>query len=194
MRRQLQSFVRARRSLLFWPQRIATWERRRREREAVAGGRIRAARPPVTSALTITPHYLDAFTITTQFVASPREWMMACFERGVERSGRDLIFGRILALNTASDGAPGTVAGWCVVREDDRILTIAADGRRVEVNLVMERVDAGMRLTTAVHEHSRVGHFVWRNLSRVHRRLAPGVLRTGAAILRADRESAHEYA
>ncbi|GAB3302833.1 hypothetical protein EK0264_02310 [Epidermidibacterium keratini] len=189
MRRQLQRFITPVRTRLVQAPAIARWARRRREREVVAGGRIHAGRAPVTSALTITPDYLDAFTITTQFVASPREWMIACFERGLERSGRDLIFERILALNTTSDGAPGTVAGWCVVGEDDRSLTIAANGTRVEVNLVMERVEDGMRLLTAVHDHSRIGYLLWRILSQVHRRLAPGVLRTGAAILRGDHES-----
>lgn len=172
------------RVFLVWPPMIAAWERAWRELDRVTGGRIEPPQEPGAAWLNLRPDYIDVFTITTKVTASPREWMSACFEEGVDRSGRDFIFGRLLALRTEPDGFPGTIAGWQVVDEDFEHLTLRACGPRVEVNLVMNSVEGGTRLTTAVRYHSRWGRLIWERLSRVHRRKAPEVLRTGNSILR----------
>ncbi len=109
---------------------------------------------------------------------------LAEFVEGVDRSGRDFILERLLGLRTTPDGFPGTIAGWQVVGDEPQHLTLHASGPCVEVNLIMDSVKGRTRLTTAVRYRSRLGRLTWQQLSRVHRRKAPAVLRTGNSILR----------
>lgn len=171
------------RLLFVWPPMISAWEKRWIEREPITGGRIAAVEPSNTAAFTVKPDYVDSFTLATSAVFSPREWMYECFEQGIPKSGRDLIFGRFLGLRTEPDGTTGTIAGWHVEGEGDDILTISARGRYLKANLVAETLEEGVRLTTALHYRNRRGRLLWKCLSPVHRRLMPRVLRRGSSAL-----------
>lgn len=181
------------RLLLVWPPMISAWEKRWIEREPLEGGRVSVLFASTATALTIAPDYLDTFSLTTDVTAAPREWMYACFEQGIPRSGRDLIFGRFLSLRTSPDGTPGTIAGWQIEGEDDDVLTISARGRYLKVNLVAQSLEEGVRLSTALHFRNRLGRLLWKCLSPVHRRLMPRVLRRGSSALHSqvNTSSAH---
>lgn len=71
-----------------------------------------------------------------------------------------------------------------MIDEESQYLTLHASGPRVEVNLVMDSVENGTRLTTAMRYRSRLGRLTWQQLGRVRRRKAPDVLRAGNSILR----------
>lgn len=174
------------RLLLVWPPMISAWEKRWIERGPITGGRIAAVEPSITAVFTVEPDYVDSFTLATDAVFSPREWLHECFEQGIPRSGRDLIFGHFLSLHTKPDGTPATIAGWQVEAEDARNLTITARGRHLEANLVAETLEEGVRLTTALHYHNRLGRLLWKCLGPVHRRLIPRVLRRGSSTLRSQ--------
>ena len=174
------------RLLVVWPALIRAWERAWAEREHVGGGCSPVSGLPRESRarLSLAPDYADVYTITTDVRASPREWMTACFEAGIPRSDRDLVFRRLLRLSVEPDGTPGTIAGWSVTSEDDDHLCMRVLGRGLEVNLLMERAADGVRLTTALRHRSRAGQVSWQQLSRVHRSKIPGVLRRGSVLLR----------
>ncbi|OYO10814.1 hypothetical protein B0O41_0554 [Propionibacteriaceae bacterium ES.041] len=156
----------------------------------VTGGRVdagtmtRPANAQQRARLTLVPDYLDVFTLTTGTAATPRDWMTACFEQGIERSDRDLIFNRLLRLRTAPDGRPGHVAGWQVAQEEPGHLTVAAAGPLVAGNLVLDVLPDRIRLSTAIGYRTLGGRIRWELLSHIHRRQAPGVLRTGEQLLR----------
>lgn len=153
-------------------------------RDGVVGGRLDPSGASVTDRVTFAPEYMDAFVIVTEVDAPCRAWMQACFEEGIERRERDLIFERLCGFTTSPDGTAGHIAGWRVSSEDSEHLTVAATGTRMDGNLVMERVPGGMRLTTAMRYRTWLGRLIWSVLSRAHRRQAAPVLRAGADSLR----------
>ena len=168
------------RVLVVWPSIVRAAERSWREREPVRGGI--EGHPP--AGLTISPDYVDRFELTTDVVASPREWATAMFADGVPRPARELLFGAILGCSLVEDSAPGSIAGLRVERANDQQALLAMEGPRVRSNLLVEVGDGRVALTTAHEYASPLGRLVWTLVSIRHRQLAAPLLREAAAHLR----------
>lgn len=164
------------RVLLVWPALVRAVERAWREREPVRGGRERRA----PAGLPITPDYVDRFELTTDVVATPREWAVALFEDGVSRSDRELLFGSVLGCSLVEDGTPGAIAGMQVEQEDDRQLLMTMTGTRVRTALLVEVTGSGVGLTTAQEYLGPLGRVLWTAVGVRHRQLAAPLLRAAA--------------
>lgn len=138
----------------------------------------------VGHSMPIPASYADRFVMQTSVRATAREWAMAAFELGIPRTDRDLVFQRALGLRTGPDGLPASVAGWTVEEEDEGRIRLAAAGRSVAGNLVVECADASVSLTTVLGFSSRWRRWVWAVLSRKHRQVAAPTLRHAAELLR----------
>lgn len=168
------------RVLVVWPALVRATERAWREREPVQGGRW--VRTP--EGLSITPDYVDRFELTTEVVATTREWARAMFEDGVPRSARELLFGSVLGCTLVEDGTAGAIAGMLVDHEDDRRLLLAMSGPRVRSTLLVEVTPGGVGLTTAEEYVTALGRLIWTVVSIRHRQLAAPLLRAAADRLR----------
>lgn len=156
--------------------------RPRRDREPVYGGLL--SRDDWPERLGFRPDYADRFTLSTGVAASPRAWAAAIFEEGVDRSSRDLIFGRLLGMRTGPDGQAGHIAGWRVESDGADHILLGARGGGTRGALVVETRPGAVSLTTALGFVSRRRAIIWSVLGRVHRRVAAPTLRAGALILR----------
>lgn len=150
----------------------------------VVGGRIPPGLVAFCGGPPVRAHYADAYTLTTPVEATPRQWLVACFEDGIPRRDRDLIFRRLAAFSTVADRTPGHVAGWTLIHEDDHGAELGATGPRMAGRLRLDLLPGGrVRLTTVMRYRSWAGRLVWTLCSPFHRAQAPKVLRAGAEIL-----------
>ena len=154
------------------------------EQYEVSGGRTA---PGVISSPGEAPtraDYTDAFTIAASVDATAEQWLVACFEEGIPRRDRNLIFQFLAGFNTVPDRTEGHVAGWRLGRVENGIAEMTATGSRMLGLLRLEIVPKGVRLTTAMHYRSLLGRIIWTVCSAYHRHEAPHVLRRGAELLR----------
>lgn len=169
------------------PQRLKTRVPSRAGR--VVGGPTSARLLP-GGLLSIAPTYVDRFTLTTDVEAPARDWAKAMFEEFIKRSDRELVFGRLLGLAIGPDGDLDAVSGWQIEVEEPQRIRVAARGRGVRANLLLETRPGSVTMTLGLELRSVARGAVWRVVSMVHRREAAPTLRGGAALL-SERRSVH---
>ena len=153
------------------------------ENHSVSGGRVTPGLIPSPGQSPQQAHYADAFTIDITTDATALEWLVACFEEGIPRRDRDMIFQTLAKFSTVADHTDGHVAGWRLERVTDESAEMSATGPRMLGMLRMDITPEGVRLTTAMRYKSVLGRLIWTVCSIFHRREAPQVLRRGARIL-----------
>lgn len=129
----------------------------------------------------VDPDYVEAFTLTPGLPdGSPEQWARAMFGEVAGRQGQ-FIWRALLGLRLRD--APDRIAGWSVEQSDEHVIRLEARSWFLTGHLVV-RVD-GQRVTlgTFIGYDRRVAGWVWGPLSRVHRRLAPGLLVSGRRTL-----------
>jgi hypothetical protein len=127
------------------------------------------------------PGYVDAFTLTPGVHdASPEQWARAMLDEVAGRQGQ-FIWRGLLGLHLHD--APDRIAGWSVEQSDEHSVRLEARSWFLTGHLAV-RVD-GQRVTLAtfIGYDRVVAGWVWGPLSRVHRRLAPGLLVSGRRTL-----------
>jgi hypothetical protein len=127
------------------------------------------------------PGYVDAFTLTPAVAGrSPEQWARTMFAEVAGWQGQ-LIWRGLLGLRL-HDG-PDRIAGWPVVQSDEHHVRLEARSWFLTGHLVV-RVDGDcVTLATYIGYDRRLARWVWEPLSRVHRRLAPGLLVSGRRTL-----------
>lgn len=90
----------------------------------------------------------------------------------------------LLGLRLSRERSPGLVAGWRVGGNGDDWIRLEASSPLFYANLIVEASPGQVALTTCMHYRVRLGRAVWRPLSGVHRRLAPGLLPRAAGMSR----------
>ncbi|MFJ8230045.1 hypothetical protein ACIQ9E_08815 [Streptomyces sp. NPDC094448] len=167
-----------------------TWEPGRNDSQAgavecVVGGH--QVPEPVwdLSALPV-PDYADHFALTTDPTAAPERWARAMFGDEPDLAARFIRRG-LLGLRLSRGASADNVAGWRIAaRGEDRIRLEAASWFLDGV-LVVRAPEGDVSLSTFLHYRRRPGRAIRPPLSAVHRRLAPGLLRTAEAHIRASR-------
>lgn len=132
--------------------------------------------------------YADIFTLTTDVATTPDRCARAMLE-DVAGDGGQRIWRRLLGLRLAPRPWTDTVAGWSVAERGDHWIRLQARSWMSTFNLVIQVEDGSITLATLGRYDRTPGKIVWSLTSRVHRRLAPGLLRDTARRLRiqADR-------
>ncbi|MEC4020441.1 DUF2867 domain-containing protein [Streptomyces sp. H27-D2] len=146
--------------------------------------------PESIRALSSLPHvdYADVFTLCTDVDAdtTPEQWARAMFG-DVPSVAEQLIWRGLLGLRLSRGRSPDTVAGWQIAERGEDWIRLEAASWFLTGNLLVQATDGRVSLGTFLRYDRRLGHAVWPPLSAVHRRLAPGLLRDAAAIVRATR-------
>lgn len=120
--------------------------------------------------------YADQFTLATTEKASPEQWARAMFG-DVPSVGELMIWRVILGLRLAKGTSASTVAGWQIGDRGDDWIRLEATSWFLSANLIVDRSPGQVSLTTMVSYDRFPADILWTNLSKVHRRLSPGVLR-----------------
>lgn len=129
----------------------------------------------------VDPGYADAFTLTAGVPeASPEEWARAMFDEVAGRQGQ-FIWRRLLGLRLHD--AADRIAGWSVAHSDAHCVRLEARSWFLTGHLVVRVDGERVTLATFIGYDRRVAGWVWGPLSRVHRRLAPGLLVSGRRTL-----------
>ena len=102
-----------------------------REEGVVTGGRIAPGHIHASGEPPERAHYTDVYTLVTDIAARPRQWLVACFEEGIPRRDRDVIFRSLAGFATLPDRTPGYVAGWELIHDDESSAELAATGPRM---------------------------------------------------------------
>jgi hypothetical protein len=128
--------------------------------------------------------YSDSFRVTSVPDVTARTWARLSLDSG-PGAGRRL-FGQLVwhgLLGFELSDAPGTLAGWTVVRDDDDALVLACDGRRMRGRMEFAVEGPTTIWTTTLHHHDRCGRIVWGAAQHVHRALVPRILARVSASL-----------
>jgi hypothetical protein len=118
--------------------------------------------------------------------AAPQQWARAMFG-DVPNPAELLIWRGLLGLRLSRGRSPDTVAGWRIGRFGDDWIRLEAASWFLTGNLVVLARDGRVSLATFLRYDRPLGRVVWPPLSAVHRRLAPGLLDTAVARIRARR-------
>jgi hypothetical protein len=131
-------------------------------------------------------NYADYFALTTDSStdATPEQWARAMFG-DVPDVGERFIWRGLLGLRLSPGRSPDTVAGWRIGERGNGWIRLEAASWLLSANLVVQAVDRQISLGTFIRYERRLGGRVWRPLSRVHRLLAPRVLRDATTKVRA---------
>lgn len=134
--------------------------------------------PDVWSRTSLRPHRADQFTVQLpQLIDAPAEaWARAIFG-DVPDIGQRFIFQALLRYPLARGPSPSTIAGWPIMDQGDTWVRLENWSSSTICHLIVSADSASVSLTTLMHYRKRYGAWVWGPLSRVHRRLAPGLLR-----------------
>ncbi|GAA3388501.1 hypothetical protein [Cryptosporangium minutisporangium] len=131
-------------------------------------------------------HYADHFALVTDSAAdaTPEQWARAMFG-DVPNPGERFIWRGLLGLRLSPGRSPDTVAGWRIGERGNGWIRLETASWFLSANLVVQAADGQVSLGTFIRYDRRLGGWIWRPLSRVHRRLTPGVLRDAATKVRA---------
>ena len=132
--------------------------------------------------------YADRYTLRTDAGpdATAEAWARAMFGDVPSRAER-FIWRGLLGLVLERGASPGTVAGWRIGGRGADWIRLESVSGILAGNLIVHAGDGQVSLTTALHHRRPPARALWTALSAVHRRLAPGLLRDAAAVIRADR-------
>lgn len=128
--------------------------------------------------------YVDQFLLAPVdgLRATAEEWARALFGDTPSLSER-FIWEVLLQLRLHRGRSPSTVAGWQVAQRGEDWIRLESASWALRAELVIRRTDASVSLTTFMQYDRSIGRVVWTLLSAIHRRLAPGLLRDGAAVV-----------
>ncbi|HLR95792.1 MAG TPA: DUF2867 domain-containing protein [Jiangellaceae bacterium] len=129
--------------------------------------------------------YADAFTINTDLEATPEQWARAMFGDTPEFVAM-LLWRGLLGLRLVHTASPDTIAGWRVAERGAEWIRLQSESRILTASLVVHATAGQMSLATFMRYDRPAGAGIWTLVSAVHRRLAPGLLRTAVDHLRAD--------
>ncbi|WP_218003244.1 hypothetical protein [Nocardia concava] len=134
------------------------------------------------------PYYIDVFALPIDAVAqgSPEQWARALFEQAAGKGGQ-FIWGILLTMRLARPGTPGHVAGWRIGDRGPDWIRLEVEGWMLDGQLVVRAGERELIMVTAVRYPLPIGRPVWNVLSRVHRRLTPGLLANGFRIMTRNR-------
>lgn len=134
--------------------------------------------PDVWSRTSLRPHRADQFTVQlSQLTDAPAEaWARAIFG-DVPDIGQRFIFHALLRYPLTRGPSPSTIAGWPIMDQCETWVRLENWSSSTICHLIVSTDSASVSLTTLMHYRKRYGAWIWRPLSRVHRRLAPGLLR-----------------
>ncbi len=128
------------------------------------------------------PDYIDLFVIVGDLpVRSPEQWARALFEEVAGSTGQ-VVWRVLLGLRLSRPSTTGHVAGWEIGAANDRWVRLEAGGRWLTGNLLVAADGREVSMATIIRYHGRWGAWLWRILSRVHCREAPGLLRDAAIL------------
>ncbi|MEV0374367.1 hypothetical protein AB0I10_32005 [Streptomyces sp. NPDC050636] len=121
------------------------------------------------------PDYVDAFTMTGGVPGkSPEQWARVLFEDMAGRKGQ-FIWRVLLGLRLMA--SPDRVAGWKIADHGDDWIRLEASSWFLAGHLVVQADDERVSLATFLRYDRPLASRVWPPLAKVHRRLAPDLLR-----------------
>ncbi|GGQ76997.1 hypothetical protein [Couchioplanes azureus] len=129
--------------------------------------------------------YADQFTFSTHVDANAERWARAMFG-DVPSLAERLIWRGLLGLQLSRGRSPTTVAGWQITGHGPDWVRLEAASWFLSANLVIQATDGRVSLGTFLHYDRSLGRGAWPPLSAIHRRLAPGLLRSAAEKIRAS--------
>lgn len=127
--------------------------------------------------------YADHFAVATDTTATPERWARVMFG-DVPTVAERFIWRGLLGLRLSRERSPDIVAGWRIGGRGEGWIRLEAASWFLTANLVVRATDGRVSLGTFLHYDRWLGRTLWPPLSAVHRRLAPRLLTTTAAILR----------
>ena len=146
----------------------------------------RAAVPKeISSLLEFRPDYGDTFTAPTSDAAtrSAEQWSRAALDEA-NPIGRFLAWQTVLGLRLESRPSPELVAGWRIAGRTDRWIKLEAVSWFMTANMLFTVDEEEVSFATFVRYDRAIGPFIWGPISKIHRRLAPDVLRGAVKRLR----------
>ncbi|MFJ6569297.1 hypothetical protein ACIQNU_17915 [Streptomyces sp. NPDC091292] len=172
-----------------------------RKPEPVRRGPDRTTRSPGTVSGTVGVHripgplrtlsalpgldYADHFALPTEATATPERWARALFG-DIPSPAERFIWRGLLGLRLSGGRSPDTVAGWRIAGRGEDWIRLEATSWFLDCTLVVRSPRGQLSLGTFLHYRRPPGRAIWRPLSAVHRRLAPGLLRDAEARMRAS--------
>ena len=150
---------------------------------AQLGQRVEVTEPNPT--VGATADYVDAFEIARADTdpRSAEQWARDGFEKlplASRRAGM-LAHRHLLGFDLGPFSSPQHLFGWRVVRSQQDVLHLAAEGRRMQADMIWRLQDGHLRMTTFVHYRQPIqAALVWLIAGRVHRKAVPNLLRSAA--------------
>ncbi len=127
------------------------------------------------------PDYADVFTLFDEDLPTDAER----FARAMFGDSPDglqlLIWEDLLGLSISRERGARHIAGWHIGARTREAIRLEASSRSLTCNLVISTTGGTASLATIIRYERAPRSWVWMALSRVHRRLAPGLLREAAA-------------
>ncbi|MFW5415440.1 hypothetical protein J0910_02095 [Nocardiopsis sp. CNT-189] len=122
--------------------------------------------------------YVDHFALGPfdATIAAPEQWARAMFG-DVPSPAERFIWQGLLQLRLRKGRSPSTVAGWTITERGEDWIRLEAASAAMRGGLVVRSTAEALSLATTVRYDRARAALVWRPLSAVHRRLAPGLLR-----------------
>ncbi|WP_207782334.1 hypothetical protein [Phytoactinopolyspora limicola] len=121
--------------------------------------------------------YVDVFTLSWPRMNSwsPEQWARAMLGDVPDRA-EIFIWRVLLRLQLASGVSADHVAGWAIADRGDDWLRLEAESWFIRSQLVVRVGADDISLATFVYYDRIPAALLWRPMSAVHRRLAPGLL------------------
>lgn len=125
------------------------------------------------------PSYIDVFTLRTDVDASPEAWARAMF--GDQATfGERVIWTALLGMPVARGASPDRVAGWPIALRNDEEVRLENESKGIRCDLIVRHHPGAVALASVIEGRREVRSAIWGQLSKVHRRLAPDLLRDAA--------------
>ena len=138
--------------------------------------------------------YADAFRILTTTRHTAEQWARRLFESGPAGPRRIfalLAWQGVLGLRLAPPDAPGQIAGWAIVENQDEIIVLHAASRLMVARMVIEVSGSDARFTTLLHYERPAARLIWAVAGNLHRALAPQVLDRADRAFRCPRQDSN---
>ncbi|MGD7705378.1 hypothetical protein [Microlunatus sp. Y2014] len=126
--------------------------------------------------------YVDEFTARTEVTAAPEQWARVMFGDEPQPLAR-FIWQGLLKLDLLPGRSADTIAGWPVTGRGEDWIRLTTQSREMGAELVVQAGGGSVSLSTFVRYDQPGGRRRWVRLSRVHRLLAPSILRDADATL-----------
>ena len=133
----------------------------------------------------VTADYADAFEMA-QFEGDTRsaeQWARDGFQKlplATRRAGM-LAHRHLLGFQLGRWSSPQHIFGWRVLRSQQDVLHLTAEGRRMQADTIWRLQDGHLRMTTFVRYRQRVpAALAWAIAGPVHRKGGPGLLHLAA--------------